>query len=216
MKELHRKKRNPNPWKVLLHLLRNKVVIAFQLPFSPVTLLWRKFFEKPREGMSCPGRPCWSFLFLSKNLESKEKTNFLAEQKTSGLVSPAFKWMEWLLLCTMVREIRMVEVVATFPWVAKNLCPGKVFLCITCLSLPMGERRGHFDAVSSCSTPQWTWKRLLLLLTITIQNFCIVNCITLGPRYSWPHGASKSHKKSHSKLRAKRATITFEWTPVFV
>ena len=177
MKELHRKKRNPNPWKVLLHLLRNKVVIAFQLPFSPVTLLWRKFVEKPREGMSCPGRPCWSFLFLSKNLESKEKTNFLAEQKTSGLVSPAFKWMEWLLLCTMVREIRMVEVAATFPWVAKNLCPGKVFLCITCLSLPMGERRGHFDAVSSCSTPQWTWKRLLLLLTITIQNFCIVNCI---------------------------------------
>ena len=73
---------------------------------------------------------------------------------------------------------------ATFPWVAKNLCPGKVFLCITCLSLPMGERRGHFDAVSSCSTPQWTWKRLLLLLTITIQNFCIVNCITPGPRYS--------------------------------
>ena len=76
---------------------------------------------------------------------------------------------------------------ATFPWVAKNLCPGKVFLCITCLSLPMGERRGHFDAVSSCSTPQWTWKRLLLLLTITIQNFCIVNCITQGPRYSRPH-----------------------------
>ena len=191
MKELHRKKRNPNPWKVLLHLLRNKVVIAFQLPFSPVTLLWRKFVEKPREGMSCPGRPCWSFLFLSKNLESKEKTNFLAEQKTSGLVSPAFKWMEWLLLCTMVREIRVVEAPRKYSssnisWmsgpysllVAKNLCPGKVFLCITCLSLPMGERRGHFDAVSSCSTPKWTWKRLLLLLTITIQNFCIVNWMT--------------------------------------
>ena len=157
MKELHRKKRNPNPWKVLLHLLRNKVVIAFQLPFSPVTLLWRKFVEKPREGMSCPGRPCWSFLFLSKNLESKEKTNFLAEQKTSGLVSPQlsnewsdFYYVQWFA------KLEWWKVEATFPWVAKNLCPGKVFLCITCLSLPMGERRGHFDAVSSCSTPQWT------------------------------------------------------------
>ena len=129
----------------------------------------------------------FSRVFHTKKIDNflgKSKLNFWTKNEDFeqcekvGLPPLFFHWnstanyLEWksrLLLCTMVREIRVVEAPRKYSssnisWmsgpysllVAKNLCPGKVFLCITCLSLPMGERRGqHFDAVSS-STPQWT------------------------------------------------------------